>query len=137
MSEVLLSVRDRIGYLSFNRPEARNAVYPGMLDELIAALQRFETDPQIRVIVLGGTGGAFCAGADRKKFLVQLPAKSAQEIQQDIYERFLGTARRLKLSSKPTIAAVQGARHRCRLRVCTRVRVSDCRRRCAVLRELG
>ena len=109
MSEDLLSeIRDGVGYVTFDRPEARNAVYPDLLDRAIAVIARFDADPGIRVIVLGGSDGAFCAGADVEKFLVTLPRKSSQQIQDEIYARFMGLARALKLSTKPTIAAVDG-----------------------------
>jgi len=107
--EVLCEVRDRIGYVTINRPEARNAVYPEMLDGLVAAIQGFALDNEVRVIVLGGSGEAFCAGADRVRFLQPLPGKTPEEIQRDIYRRFMGTVRALKEAQKPTIAAVRGA----------------------------
>jgi enoyl-CoA hydratase/carnithine racemase len=106
--EILTRVQDRIGYVSINRPQARNAVHPELLDEAVAAIEAFDQDDAVRVIVFGGEGTAFCAGADREKFLLKLPGKTAQEIQTDIYRRFLGLARALKLSAKPTIAAVNG-----------------------------
>jgi enoyl-CoA hydratase/carnithine racemase len=106
--EILTRVQDQVGYVSINRPAARNAVYPELLDEAIAAVETFERDEDLRVLVFGGEGSAFCAGADREKFLLKLPGKSAQQIQTDIYRRFMGLARALKLGTKPTIAAVNG-----------------------------
>lgn len=106
--EILIRVRESVGYVSINRPEARNAVYPELLDKAVQAIEAFDADDAIRVIVFGGEGQAFCAGADREKFLLKLPGKTAQEIQKDIYRRFMGLARALKLASKPTIAAVSG-----------------------------
>jgi enoyl-CoA hydratase/carnithine racemase len=106
--EILSRVQDRVGYVSINRPDQRNAVYPELLDEAIAAVEAHEKDDEVRVIVFGGEGTAFCAGADREKFLLKMPGKSAQEIQVDIYRRFMGLTRALKLASKPTIAAVNG-----------------------------
>ncbi len=106
--EVISRVQDRVGYVSINRPDARNAVYPEMLDDVVAAIQVHEVDPEVRVIVLTGEGKAFCAGADRERFLVRIPGKTPHEIQKDIYERFMGVARALRMSAKPTIAAVNG-----------------------------
>jgi enoyl-CoA hydratase/carnithine racemase len=106
--EVLSRIEERVGYVSINRPDARNAVYPELLDRVIAAIESLDRNEDVRVIVLSGAGEAFCAGADRTKFLLTLPGKSAAEIQEDIYRRFMGTARALKLASKPTIAAVNG-----------------------------
>jgi methylglutaconyl-CoA hydratase len=47
-----------------NRPEVRNAFNDGVIAELTAAFTTLGTDPQLRVVVLGGHGKAFCAGAD-------------------------------------------------------------------------
>jgi methylglutaconyl-CoA hydratase len=47
-----------------NRPEVRNAFNDGVIAELTAAFRELGADPQLRVIVLGGHGKAFCAGAD-------------------------------------------------------------------------
>ncbi|MDB5583901.1 MAG: enoyl-CoA hydratase/isomerase family protein [Bradyrhizobium sp.] len=107
--EVLSRIDDHIGYVSLNRPDARNAVYPELLDHVIAAIKAFDADDEVRAIVFTGVGEAFCAGADRAKFLMTLPGKSIQAIQQDIYRRFMGVAQALRLASKPTIAAVNGA----------------------------
>lgn len=53
-------------HLTLNRPELRNAMTLGMVQELRQALSAAETDGQTRVIVLRGAGGHFCAGADLK-----------------------------------------------------------------------
>ncbi len=50
--------------ISLNRPDKRNAVNGPMAAELLAAFERFEADDTLRVAVLTGTGGHFCAGAD-------------------------------------------------------------------------
>ena len=47
-----------------NRPEVRNAFNAAVIGELTAAFNQFATDSELRVIVLGGHGKAFCAGAD-------------------------------------------------------------------------
>ena len=47
-----------------NRPEVRNAFNDGVIAELTAAFRGFAADPALRVVVLGGHGKAFCAGAD-------------------------------------------------------------------------
>jgi methylglutaconyl-CoA hydratase len=47
-----------------NRPEVRNAFNDGVISELTQAFEQLGSDPQLRAIVLGGHGKAFCAGAD-------------------------------------------------------------------------
>lgn len=53
-------------HVTLNRPEARNAMSLAMVRELVDVLRAAETDDQTRVLVLRGTGGHFCAGADLK-----------------------------------------------------------------------
>ncbi|RZL07965.1 MAG: enoyl-CoA hydratase/isomerase family protein, partial [Rubrivivax sp.] len=50
--------------LTLNRPEVRNAMSLAMVHELLAALRAAETDAAVRVLVLRGAGGHFCAGGD-------------------------------------------------------------------------
>jgi enoyl-CoA hydratase/carnithine racemase len=50
--------------ITLDRPEASNAVSSAMLAEMSRALREAAIDPQARVVLLGGTGGHFCAGAD-------------------------------------------------------------------------
>ncbi|WP_327406570.1 enoyl-CoA hydratase-related protein [Streptomyces sp. NBC_01288] len=69
MSDLVLT--ERIGAVlvaTLNRPEARNALNPELIDELSAVLREADTDPAVRVIVLTGAGTVFCAGMDLKAF---------------------------------------------------------------------
>jgi enoyl-CoA hydratase len=65
-------VRDRRGAVlvaRLNRPDARNALTPGLLRAISAAIVDAEADPEIRAVVLTGTGDrAFCAGMDLRAF---------------------------------------------------------------------
>jgi len=65
-------VRERRGavlVLRLNRPEARNALTPGLITGIGAALAEAESDPEVRAVVLTGTGDrAFCAGMDLRSF---------------------------------------------------------------------
>ncbi len=62
--EVLYEVRDHIATITLNRPERMNTISHIMLDELTAALVRANGDPDVWVVILTGTGRAFCAGLD-------------------------------------------------------------------------
>ncbi len=67
MSSTTLDVRRPSPFVAevwLNRPEVRNAFNDGVIAELTAAFDSLGRDPQLRVIVLGGHGKAFCAGAD-------------------------------------------------------------------------
>src|SRR5437867_12456960 len=52
--------------VTLNRPEARNAIDLTMRQELVAALDEVEADEAVRVLILTGAGGHFCAGGDVK-----------------------------------------------------------------------
>lgn len=99
--------KDGNATLLLNRPEVHNAFDPEMVDALTRSLQKLEADPQVRAVVLMGTGKSFCAGADIEhmkksaKFTREQNFKAAQESARMFY-----TLYNLK---KPTIACVHGA----------------------------
>lgn len=64
MNFVQYNVRDRIGFITLNRPEKRNALNYEVVTELKDAFTRAEADPNVKVVVLKANGEAFCAGAD-------------------------------------------------------------------------
>ena len=65
--ETLIVARDGpVMKIAMNRPEARNALSPAMVRELTQAFQEAREDAGIRVVVLTGAGGTFCAGGDLK-----------------------------------------------------------------------
>ncbi len=59
-------VDDHIAVLSFNRPSRRNALSAEVYEGFVSTLPQLAADPAIRVLMLTGTGGAFCAGGDVK-----------------------------------------------------------------------
>ena len=99
-----------------NRPQARNAVDPESGDALVAAFTAFDADPEARVAVFWGAGGAFCAGWDLKyASTLQDPERYQKEIIEGLGFP-LGAApaprgplgpSRLEMT-KPVIAAVEG-----------------------------
>lgn len=64
MSEVLLATEGAVATLTLNRPERLNAISAPMLEALSEHLLALDRDPEVRVIVLTGTGRGFCAGLD-------------------------------------------------------------------------
>ena len=94
----IYEVRDHAAWITLNRPEARNALSPQLVDELYAHLNRANEDPQARAIVLTGAGKAFCAGADLKRKSGALPSSIS-------YDTVLST---IWNGAKPVIAAVNG-----------------------------
>ncbi len=66
-----LVLTERVGSVlvaTMNRPEARNALNPELIQELSAVLKEADADPAVRAIVLTGVGPVFCAGMDLKAF---------------------------------------------------------------------
>src|SRR3954447_2503069 len=100
----LVDKRGHVLVVTMNRPEARNALSGPMLAGMSAAWDRVDSDPDIRVCILTGAGGAFCAGADLKAMTASHPADSARQLDLSVIESLL-KGRRL---TKPLIAAVEG-----------------------------
>lgn len=61
---VRYEVEDGIATITLDRPEKRNAMTYAMLGEFLETLERAGADEQARVVILTGSGGAFCAGTD-------------------------------------------------------------------------
>lgn len=106
MSDVLLVEREGpVTWLTLNRPERRNALNRELRSRLLEELRRAEEDQQVRVVVVRGAGGNFCAGADISEF-VELDALGIRE-----YNRVWGTqviASTIQSMRKVVIAAVDG-----------------------------
>jgi len=65
----LFDVRPPLAFLTFNRPEARNAMTWAMYDALVAACEQVDANPEVRAFVLKGAGGqAFVSGTDISQF---------------------------------------------------------------------
>ncbi|MCJ7725356.1 MAG: enoyl-CoA hydratase/isomerase family protein [Acidimicrobiia bacterium] len=64
MSEVVYEADAHIASITLNRPDRLNAITMGMLDLLTEQLRRADADPEVRCILLTGSGRAFCAGLD-------------------------------------------------------------------------
>ena len=73
--QVKLTRQGSLAVITLNRPEARNALSPDMMTKLGDAIRSCKgTD--VRAVVLTGSGGAFCSGADVKAFAGQLESAS-------------------------------------------------------------
>lgn len=82
MNTVLYEVRNRIAYITLNRPDKRNALNHEMVKSLTETFKNAEKDEQAKVVVLCANGDAFCAGADLE-YLQQLQKFSKEENLQD------------------------------------------------------
>jgi enoyl-CoA hydratase len=64
---ILLEVAQGVATLTLNRPDKRNALNLQMCDDLKAAAEAVAANAEMRVLLVGGNGPAFCAGADLKE----------------------------------------------------------------------
>lgn len=103
----LVEQRGHVLIVTLNRPEARNALSGEMMAIMTEAWDRVDNDPEIRVAILTGAGGAFCAGADLKAMNQSAPGDKFESGGWDLSRLpALLKGRRL---TKPLIAAVEGA----------------------------
>lgn len=98
----LYEVKNGAAWITLNRPENRNALSAGLVNELYGHIEAANADTTARCIVITGNGSAFCAGADLKS-----PPGSTIEGQQSVPYPDVLTA--ILDSRKPVIAAINGA----------------------------
>ncbi len=104
--KLIVKKREGVGHLILNQPEKHNAISYAMWLGIAQVVSDFETDDDIRVIVVSGEGGAaFSSGADISQFERQ--RQSAENIQ--VYDGAAGRAQESLINvSKPTIAKITG-----------------------------
>jgi enoyl-CoA hydratase/carnithine racemase len=104
--DILYEVREGIAFVTFNRPQARNAFTFAMYERLAEICGEVDGDKKIRAMVLAGAGGkAFAAGTDISQFRAFDTAEDALNYEARI-DRVLGA---LETVGVPTIAAIAGA----------------------------
>ena len=97
----------KVATIWMNRPAVFNAFDEQLIAELAAACRELDGDPTVRVVVLGGRGKHFSAGADLN--WMKRAAQFTETQNLDDARKFAGMLRTLSQMSKPTIARVQGA----------------------------
>jgi enoyl-CoA hydratase/carnithine racemase len=101
VSVVLAETRGAVGVAQLNRPDARNALSPELMEELAALLERWDEDPDVGCIVIAGGQDWFAAGADIKVMAQRTFAEALSSPAARFWPR-LASVR------KPLIAAVSG-----------------------------
>ncbi len=105
MPDLIYEQDGPLGYVTFNRPQARNAITWEMYDALYQVCERVEADPSVRVLLLRGAGEqAFVAGTDIAQFTAFGTADDGMRYEARIDE-VIGRLERL---SKPTVALIRG-----------------------------
>jgi enoyl-CoA hydratase/carnithine racemase len=93
--------------VTIERPEARNALTHEVNRALVAAFGEASADPSVRVVLLTGAGGHFCAGADLKKNIADDPR--TLERLDDLLDEYHAVIRAIFRCPKPTLAVLDGA----------------------------
>ena len=104
--KITYEVEDSVAILTINRPERKNALDGETLEMLNTAMDLAEEDPNIKAIVITGTGNTFSSGFDLKDQLEKSPKGKEWK---NILDLDFKTIMRFWHSPKPTIAAVRGA----------------------------
>lgn len=106
---IKISKSDRIAGIILNRPERRNAITDNMASELLQALDDFDQDDDIRVLVLTGAGPSFCAGADLSRNEIGGKIEPDFESGRQMYRRiFQAITQKIFNLNKPVIAMLNG-----------------------------
>ncbi|WP_096201958.1 enoyl-CoA hydratase-related protein [Bacillus sp. FJAT-45350] len=92
---------DAVGVLQLNRPKVLNALNRPMVDEIVAALEQFDQEEQVRIIIVTGNDRAFAAGADIDEMAEDTPISLEKLDQFAVWDR-------IALIKKPIIGAVNG-----------------------------
>jgi enoyl-CoA hydratase len=101
MPNVLTETRDSVLIVTINRPEVRNAVDGATAQALATAFREFDRDGSLRIAILTGASGTFCAGADLKSY-----AAGRGNQLNETGDGLMGPTR--MLLSKPVLAAIEG-----------------------------
>lgn len=117
----IVTVEGGIGRLRLNRPQKRNAIDSHLARAILDGMRRLDADDNVVVIVVEGTDGAFCAGADMSEAL------AAYETGDFRFNPSEDAALRVGASPKPTIAVIDGPAYGagaqlacgCDLRICS------------------
>jgi enoyl-CoA hydratase len=106
MDELLYELRDGVAYVTFNRPQARNALTFAMYDRLAEVCNTANADRSIKAILLAGAGDkAFAAGTDISQFRAFEKEQDALDYEARI-DRVMDALEKCRV---PTIAAIHGA----------------------------
>ena len=104
--DIKIFVKDRIGTIVLDRPEKRNALNEGMVVELKSAIEKMNTNPEVKVVMIQAAGKDFCSGADLEYL---------KKLQSHTFEQNLNDSKNLKdlfyqiyTSPKVFIAQIRG-----------------------------
>src|SRR6202140_4233530 len=97
-----------IGWIRFNRPEKMNAIGTLTRKQLGDAIKQAEKDDGVRVVVLTGSGRAFCPGADVTEMVGDGQMRTPEDVGNVLRNEYMPMLVRLRTMPKPVIAAMNG-----------------------------
>src|SRR6202022_3385982 len=106
---VNVHVHDGVGLIQLNRPEKLNAIGALTRHQLGEAIKQVERDDAVRVVVLTGSGRAFCSGADVTEMLSDgAGMRTPEDVGNVLRNEYMPMLTRLRTMPKPVIAAMNG-----------------------------
>lgn len=107
VEEILIETAAGVMTITLNRPERKNAFTLEMIDAWADALRNAQADPDVRAVIVTGTGDSFCAGIDLSVLKEIDPSPLAR--MEVLTERIHAVSRALRDLDKPVLAAINGA----------------------------
>ncbi len=109
MSEtVRYHVSDGVATITLDRPDSMNGLDIATKEALLGAVQQAELDPEVRCVVLTGSGRAFCVGQDLKEHITILKSADAESLFRTVEEHYNPIVTAIATMHKPVVAAVNG-----------------------------
>src|ERR1700687_1132074 len=105
---VTVRVHDGVGLIQLNRPEKMNAIGALTRKQLGDAIKQVERDDEVRVVVLTGSGRAFCSGADVTEMAQDGGMRTPEDVGNVLRNEYMPMLTRLRTMPKPVIAAMNG-----------------------------
>ena len=99
-------VKDGVGLIRLNRPDDGNAITLEMAGEMLDVASRCDQDPEVRAVVLTGSGKMFCAGGDLKTFAAQ--GEKVSFYMKKVIQAFHGAISRFTWMNAPMVGAING-----------------------------
>lgn len=108
-SSILFEIKNHVATITLNKPDKYNAISDEMRDELRDVINIINEDNDIRVVVLTGSGKAFCAGGDIKLMKERIDQNISYRDRLETYRRDVsGMVKHIKSIKQPVIAAING-----------------------------
>ena len=103
---ITFEVKDGVGLITLNRPDDGNAITLEMAGEMLEAARRCEQEPEIRAVVLTGSGRMFCAGGDLKMFAAQ--GEKISSYMKEVVQAFHEAITHFNTMDAPLLGAING-----------------------------